>query len=246
MGKASRSVVGATLASASTASAEAIAHNFSAAHVNCAKTDPHLPSMIVFDLDDCLWTPEMHELSGKPSVPVEGPLDPLQIETCALGTIGMRVPGRRGRSSFWDGNEDECVRLFDGARLALRELALDPKYRGIKLAAASSSLEPAYSHACLRGIEILPGLTLRQMFTYDEIGRTGKLSPRKTSHFSELHKDSGIPFEEMLFFDDCNWGDHCADVTNTFGVVSQRTPSGMTIDEFHRGLEKYRKESQSG
>jgi hypothetical protein len=29
-----------------------------------------LPSMIVFDLDDCLWTPEMHEL------PVHGELNP--------------------------------------------------------------------------------------------------------------------------------------------------------------------------
>lgn len=245
MGKGSSAAVAATLAmsasKATNAAGAAIAHNSCDAFQHCEKTDPHLPTLIVFDLDDCLWTPEMHELSGKPSVPVEGPLDPLNKEDCALGTVGMRVKSR----GMWDGNQDECVRLFDGARLALRELALDPKYRGIKLAAASSSLEPSYSHACLRGIEVLPGLTLREMFSFDEIGRDGKLSPRKTSHFAELHNDSGVPYEEMLFFDDCNWGDHCADVTRTFGVVSQRTPSGMRLEEFHQGLEKYRKESQS-
>jgi magnesium-dependent phosphatase 1 len=56
------------------------------------------------------------------------------------------------------------------------------------------------------------------MFSFDRIE---KLTPRKTTHFRELHKESKVPFEEMLFFDDCNWGDHCEDVTGTFGVVSQ-------------------------
>jgi magnesium-dependent phosphatase 1 len=240
MGKGSSAAIAETLASSANVAGAAL-HNFCSAFQSSEKSDPHLPSMIVFDLDDCLWTPEMHELSGKPSVPVEGPLDPLDPANSDLGTVGMRVRSR----GMWDGNEDECVTLFDGARLALRELALNPKYRGIKLAAASSSLEPTYSHACLRGIEVLPGLTLRDMFSHDEIGRSGKLSSRKTTHFRELHKASGVPYEEMLFFDDCNWGDHCKDVTKTYGVVSQRTPSGMRLEEFHRGIDKYRQESES-
>lgn len=44
---------------------------------------------------------------------------------------------------------------------------------------------------------------------------------------------------------DCNWGDHCADVTANFGVVSQRTPRGMQLSEFYQGLEKYRKEAMA-
>ena len=89
-----------------------------------------------------------------------------------------------------------------------------------------------------------------------------------------MHAESGVPYNEMLFFDDCNWGDHCSgeffcgvtllylhqillnifltfesfshytDVTATFGVVSQRTPRGMQIDEFHAGLEKYKNEAK--
>ena len=174
--------------------------------------DPHLPHMIVFDLDDCLWTPEMHELSGMPSVEVEGPLDPDgDAATTPLGTVALRVPkrrrhGRGARMEFdigYDSDEYgmDTVRLYDGARRALRALALNPKYRGIVLACASTSLEPTYSHACIDRIEVLPDLTLSDMFTYRQVGRSGKLSPRKTTHFRELHKESGIPYERMLFFD---------------------------------------------
>jgi magnesium-dependent phosphatase 1 len=242
-GSSAATALAATALTAGTSEALSVTHhNFIGDLRRFDKTDSHLPTMIVFDLDDCIWTPEMHELPGKPSIPVEGPLDPLSPENSALGTVGMRVPSRR--RGGWGSEEDGTyVRLFDGARLALRELALDRRYRGIRLAAASSSLEPSYSHACLRGLEILPGLTLHHMFSFVQIGRTGKLTPRKTTHFRELHKESGVPFEEMLFFDDCNWKDHCEDVTRTFGVVSQRTPSGMRIEEFHGGLEKYRKEA---
>eukprot|EP00549_Striatella_unipunctata_P021841 CAMPEP_0118724814 /NCGR_PEP_ID=MMETSP0800-20121206/32800_1 /TAXON_ID=210618 ORGANISM="Striatella unipunctata, Strain CCMP2910" /NCGR_SAMPLE_ID=MMETSP0800 /ASSEMBLY_ACC=CAM_ASM_000638 /LENGTH=165 /DNA_ID=CAMNT_0006633457 /DNA_START=145 /DNA_END=643 /DNA_ORIENTATION=+ len=160
--------------------------------------------MIVFDLDDCLWSPEMYTLFATPSVPTEGYLDPEE------------------------------------------ELALDPVYkeRRVILAAASSSEEPSYSRACLGGIEVLPGLTLRDMIQYDQIGRTGKLTSRKTTHFTLLHEESGVPYNEMLFFDDCNWGDHCADVTRSVGVVSQRTPHGMRLSEFHTGLTKYDAEAR--
>lgn len=33
-----------------------------------------LPELIVFDLDDCLWTPEMYTLSEIPTKKVLGPL----------------------------------------------------------------------------------------------------------------------------------------------------------------------------
>ena len=69
------------------------------------------------------------------------------------------------------------------------------------------------------------------------------MTDRKLTHFQALHKESGIPYNEMLFFDDCNWGDHCADVTENFGVVSQRTPHGMELSLFHKGMEKYRKKA---
>ncbi len=212
----------------------------------------HLPSMIVFDLDDCLWTPEMHELYGMPSVPVKGNLDPDAVkhsdskrilpdrtaktkkqainEGNEVGTTGMKVPGT-----------SQTVYLFDGARRALRELALDPKFKDVLVAVASTSLEPSYSHKCLDHIQILPHVTMRDMISYDEIGRSGHLTSRKTTHFEALHYASQVPYNEMLFFDDCNWQDHCEDVSRSFGVTSQRTPNGLKLNEFHTGLDKYRK-----
>mmetsp|Transcript_13017 Transcript_13017/g.23379 ORF Transcript_13017/g.23379 Transcript_13017/m.23379 type:complete len:214 (+) Transcript_13017:69-710(+) len=194
---------------------------------NSSKNSPNkrmiLPSLIVFDLDDCLWTPEMHELSGMPEIPIHGDLGNGQT-----GVVGLQV--MRGR---------DTVTLYEGARRVLYELATNPIYNGVLLATASSSLEPSYSHACLNGIEILPHLTMADMMSSNQIGRSGRLSPNKTSHFSEIHNELGIPYEEMLFFDDCNWGDHCGRVTQELGVVSWRTPAGLQWKDFQGGLEKY-------
>jgi len=223
-----------------------------------------LPTMIVFDLDDCLWTPEMHELYEMPSIPIQGNLNPdhetkassssrkqprrtakrklnasnskanlRADDTTEIGTVGMRVPGT-----------SQIVYLYDGARRALREIALDEKYSNVLIAVASSSLEPTYSHQCLNHIEIIPGVTMRDIFDFDEIGRTGHLTSRKTTHFESLHRRSHVPYEEMLFFDDCNWADHVQDVGESFGVVGVRTPNGLQIDEFHAGLDKFRKSIQ--
>ena len=85
--------------------------------------------------------------------------------------------------------------------MALRELATDPRYREVKIAVASTSLEPSYSRACMNEIEIVEGVTLRDMISYAQVGREGELTSRKTGHFRLIHEESGyIPYEEMLFF----------------------------------------------
>jgi magnesium-dependent phosphatase 1 len=52
----------------------------------------------------------------------------------------------------------------------------------------------------------------------------------------------------MLFFDDCNWGDHCAAVANGcrekasgLGPVTVRTPRGLQVADWEEGLEAYRR-----
>jgi len=117
------------------------------------KNNPFLPTMIVFDLDDCLWSPEMHELYGMPNQPVQGILNPhvADKQQQLQGVVGLK------------NKHGDTVRLYDGARRALYELATDPQYRNVVIAVASTSLEPRYSHACLEGIEVLPGKTMRDM-----------------------------------------------------------------------------------
>lgn len=218
----------------------------------------YLPRMIVFDLDDCLWTPEMHELYGLPSKPITGNLNPddgndemprkgrkqpkrgsktnfTRDDTIGeIGVIGMQCPG-----------SSQTVYLYEGARKALREIGTNPKYKEVLIAVASTSLEPSYSHHCLDHIEILPGVTIRNLLDHDEVGRSGHLTSRKTTHFKALHEESNISYEEMLFFDDCNWGDHVKDLEDAYGVTGQRTPNGLQMEEFYAGLEKYRKKIQA-
>ena len=232
-----------------------------------------LPSMIVFDLDDCLWTPEMHELYDMPAIPVRGNLNPLansassESSTDDQDDSGKRKKKRRSKkqpkratknkiknSTDIDTNEEvgviglrvpgtsQTVYLYDGARQALREIALNKakQYKNTLIAVASTSLQPSYSRQCIQNIEIIPGVSIDDLLDCSEIGRSGHLTSRKTTHFQSLHKKTKVPFDQMLFFDDCNWDDHVKDLEDTYGVIGQRTPCGLQIDEFYNGLEKYR------
>jgi magnesium-dependent phosphatase 1 len=179
-----------------------------------------LPRLVVFDLDACVWEPEMYELDATPTKPCHADLG-----------CGMQVAGLQAG--------DSTVRLFEGALIALRELHTNPAFENVMLASASSSLVPAWSWACMAGLEIFPGVPVEKAFSYQQIGREGKLSPDKRTHFRELLQDSGIPYEEMLFFDDCGYGDHVGDLYRQIGVIGQRTPNGMTEAEWREGLARF-------
>jgi len=114
-----------------------------------------------------------------------------------------------------------------------------PEYRDVKIAVASTR---SYSRACIAGIEITEGVFLKDIISYAQIGRDGKLTSRKTSHFRLIHEESGVPYEDMLFYDDCNWGDHVGDLNRAYGVVGMRTPNGLNLQEFHQGLLLFRRE----
>lgn len=48
-----------------------------------------------------------------------------------------------------------------------------------------------------------------------------------------MHKASGIAYEDMLFFDDCIYGDNCRDVEWACpGVVTVKTPEGLTPEKW--------------
>ncbi len=107
-------------------------------------------------------------------------------------------------------------------------------------------------------LEVIPGVTVWDVLMRDwdgkdinQIGRQPPLSSNKSAtHFPILRQKTGIRYDEMLFFDDCNWGDHCGMVEENCreedsgkGPVTVRTPRGLGEKEFRAGLEKYRKRS---
>lgn len=197
-----------------------------------------LPQLVVFDLDQCLWSPEMYTLSVVP-----------KEEHAKVGKLGNFGEGAVG---VYSGRE--VIRLFPGALKVLQDIYLD-RYPGVRIAVASSADTPlavSIGKAAMNILEILPGVTMRAVFAkgWDDgftgniqIGRTPPLSSNKAStHFPILRQATGIEYKDMLFFDDCLWGDHCGRVEKHCpGVVAVRTPDGLGEKEWQEGLQKYSK-----
>lgn len=62
----------------------------------------------------------------------------------------------------------------------------------------------------------------------------------KTKHFQRLHADTGIPYEEMLFFDDEGRNRD----TEQLGVVMWLVKDGVTRHEVDEGVKSWRKRSK--
>ena len=147
------------------------------------------------------------------------------------------------------------ISLHAGGLHALQQHA-DGTYPGMKVALASSADTPfavQVGRKALTMLEVLPGLTVWDLLLRDwdgrdvnQIGRSPPLSSNKAAtHFPLLKEATGIGFDKMLFFDDCLWGDHCGRVAaackeaSGHGVVTVRTPRGLGLTEWKRGLEEY-------
>ena len=120
------------------------------------------PSLVVFDLDQCLWTPEMYTLSRIPN-----------NDVCKIGPLGSKGIGKVGVMSGRD-----IIQLFPDALEILQDIYLD-KYPGMRIAAASSADTPlavniGKTAMCI--LEILPGVTMRDVFAKNwEKGFEGNL-----------------------------------------------------------------------
>jgi magnesium-dependent phosphatase 1 len=212
-----------------------------AAEATCGVVGIDYPQLVVFDLDACLWDQEMYEMTALPDQTMKGPLNDL----------GEGVTG------VYSGHDK--ISLHKGSLLALQEHAQN-KYPGMKICFASSADTPfaeKVGRATLKLLEVVPGMTVWDLVMRDwdnqdvnQIGRQPPLSSNKAkSHFPRIREITGIPYNKMLFFDDCNWGDHCGMVErackeNGKSVVTHRTPSGLREADWKKGLELYKKAQQ--
>ena len=208
-----------------------------------SNTVSSIPELVVFDLDACLWDQEMYEMSAMPSSTVKGDLNGK-----GEGVIGV-MSGRKK------------ISLHKGSLIALQEHAEGRLYPGMKIALASSADTPfaeQVGRATLKLLEVVPGMTVWDLLMRDwnnidvnQIGRQPPLSSNKAqTHFPRLKEATNIRYDRMLFFDDCNWGDHCGMVAKACtegdtgkGVVTQRTPHGLGEREWRNGINAYAKHS---
>jgi magnesium-dependent phosphatase 1 len=59
----------------------------------------------------------------------------------------------------------------------------------------------------------------------------------KTTHFERIHRDSGIAYEDMLFFDDESRNKN----VEVLGVTMQLIKDGVTRNEIDAGVKSWRK-----
>lgn len=199
------------------------------------------PELTVFDLDACFWDQEMYEMRDIP-----GPNDTV------LGDLSGRGQGVIGVMS---GRHQ--ISLHQGSLLALQN-HFDGTYGGMKIAFASSADTPLaekVGRASLKLLEVVPGITVWDLVVgrdwqgrdVNQIGRQPPLSSNKAqTHFPFLKRETNIRYDRMLFFDDCNWGDHCGMVASmckepdtSQGPATVRTPNGLRVQDWRKGLELY-------
>ena len=148
------------------------------------------------------------------------------------------------------------ISLHKGSLISLQEHH-DNKYPGMKIAMASSADTPfaeKVGRASLKMLEVVPGVTVWDILMRDwdgvdvnQIGRQPPLSSNKSmTHFPFLKEQTGIRYDRMLFFDDCNWGDHCGMVEQNckeedtgLGPATVRIPRGLGENEWRHGLKVY-------
>ena len=200
-----------------------------------ASTSGALPTLAVFDLDACFWDEEMYTLREvvDPGKNVRGSLG----DDVGEGVVAA-VSGRTR------------IRINPGALHALQNYYRG-KYPGMRLAAASSADTPLavrIGRSALAQLEIFPGVTAREVFAIGwpegfeanlQIGRTPPLSANKAAtHFPILRRETGVPFDEMVFFDD-----DPANIRDVapLGVVCQLTPDGVTAAAWEAALGAYAK-----
>ena len=157
------------------------------------------PDLIVMDLDNTLWTPELYQLNQK------------------------KIPRAK-----------KDINLFaDVPTIFQMTLAADFSDNPPKLAVASRAQNEDWALQLLQDFRISKkGKTLYDIFHPHVEIRPGT----KKQHFQALREVTGVPYKNMIFFDD--WEVNLEEVSQ-LGVLGCRCPTGLSLDIFQRGLRYY-------
>ncbi len=196
------------------------------------KKKQKLPKLVIFDLDGCLWSPEMYEIlhfmNGKGS-----PFTPDENDPKILRTAG-----------------GEPVKLLGYVRQALYELQYEEKWWNTYVGISSRTDQPKWAKELMEKFiieseegrgnnekEIYPPFSMKQVFT-DEICELAHDS--KVLHFERILKRApGKPkYTDCLFFD--NELGNCQQVAK-LGVTVCYCPRGVSEEDWNSAVENFPK-----
>jgi len=194
------------------------------------------PKLIVFDLDNTLWTPELYQLRnkspkmtkiGRDFIPQAG-----KHVNLFDGARRLLLPPPTTTTTTTTTTEDASQDIDKNKQSDRHNEYLPTTRPEIALGIASRTKSVEWAHALLgqwkltsimRYVEIFPG--------------------SKKQHFSNIQKSSGgeLEYKDMLFFDDARDGKYgnCEPVAN-MGCLAVHTPHGLTtVDIFHHAMDQY-------
>jgi len=180
--------------------------------------------MIVFDLDYTLWPFWVDTHVTPPLKPVTGK------------GAGSKVKDRYGEGYGFYGDVPEVlaairskdIKIGAASRTHAPELAREMLKLLYVPSSAASSTKPSEQAAGQQTKAL-------DMFNYLQI-----FPGNKIAHFESLRKQSGIKYEEMLFFDDEARNKN----VESLGVVMWLVRDGVSVTEVDKGVESWRKRNK--
>lgn len=175
------------------------------------------PKLIVFDLDGCLWRPEMYELihfMGNKGAPFR----PSEHDRNTLLSVG-----------------DEPIELLRDVREVMRELHRDPQWRDVSVGISSRTDAPHWAR------ELLTKFTIQDSegeFAMVDVfqGPIEMSYDSKVKHFDRISHRTKIGFQDMVFFD--NEFGNCASVAD-LGVTVGYCPGGVCKGIWEKTLDAF-------
>ncbi|CAI6319405.1 unnamed protein product [Periconia digitata] len=170
-----------------------------------------LPKIIAFDLDYTLW--------------------PFWVDTHVTRPIKAQEGGQKVKDRYGEG-----FAFYPHVPSILEAL----NQKSILVAAASRTHDPDLGREMLRLLKVPSSSTMSSSKSAIEYFDNLQIYPgSKTTHFERIHRDTGIPYEEMLFFDDESRNKN----VEVLGVVMYLVRDGVSRAVIDRGVRDWRKKN---
>ncbi|KAH8730808.1 magnesium-dependent phosphatase-1 [Phaeosphaeriaceae sp. PMI808] len=165
-----------------------------------------LPKIVVFDLDYTLW--------------------PFWVDTHVTGPLKAVEGGLKVKDRYGEGYD-----FYSDVGGVLEAL----KAKSILISVASRTSAPDLGREMLKLLKIpnASGSSGRAIEYFQHM----QIYPgSKTTHFERIHRDSGIDYDEMLFFDDESRNKN----VEVLGVTMWLVKNGVSRDEIDAGIRSWR------